>query len=163
MLQNLDISETLIQLGVFIRDDHNVQEFIEKQFGKPLKIFVGDFTRKTLPVVADCPYIALTDFKKKEGQHVEFCEYRATAYIGVSADETFVEEHGILMLDVYDVGAKFMTLIETIFNDKDKRNRPLAKCETEGPYPLDAKHWAGKMELTWRIYQTLGTNYQEEL
>lgn len=163
MLQNLDISDSLIKLGAFIRDDHAVQEFMEEQFGKDLKIFVGDFTRKTIPVVADCPYIALTDFKKKEGQNIEFCEYRVTAFIGVSADETFVEEHGILMPDVYDVGAKFMTLIETIFNDKNKRYRPLSKCDTEGPYPLDAKHWVGKMELTWRIYQTLGTNYQEEI
>ena len=32
-----------------------------------------------------------------------------------------------------------------------------------GPYPLDVKHWVGKMDLTWRIYQTLGTIYQEEL
>lgn len=163
MLQNLDISETLIRLGAFIRDDNDIQEFAEEHFGKALKIFVGDFSRKVIPVVTDCPYIVLTDFKKKEGQHIEFCEYRLTAFIGVSADETFVDEHGVLMPDVYDVGAKFMTLIETIFNDENKRNRPLARCDTEGPYPLDTKHWVGRMELTWRIYQTLGTDYQEEL
>ncbi len=163
MLQNLDISDTLIKLGVFIRNDRAVQEFVEQHFGQSLTVYAGDFTRKIIPTVANCPYVALTDFKKKEGQNIEFCDYTLTAYIGVAADETFVEDHGILMPDVYDVGAKFMTLIETIFNDREKRDRPLARCQTEGPYPLDAKHWVGKMELTWRIYQTLGTTYQEEL
>ena len=163
MLQNLDISDTLIKLGAFIRDDKDVMEFIEKNFDRQLKLYAGDFTRKIIPTISDCPYVALTDFRKKEGQNIEFCDYQVTAYIGVAADEAFIEEHGVLMPDVYDVGAKFMTLIEAIFNDKNKRCRPLSRCETEGPYPLDAKHWVGKMELTWRIYQTLGTNYQEEL
>ena len=200
MLQNLDISDTLIELGKFLKNDSAIQEFCEDNFSQELKVFVGDFTRKTIPSVKDCPYIVLTDFKKKEGQNIEFCSYGVTAYIGVSAnEETFVdvdeeeteetsdetddtaeeetsdetnetnvteeteEAPSVYMLDVYDVGAKFMTLIETVFNDKTKRNRPLSRCDTDGPYPLDTKHWIGRMDLVWRIYQTLGTTYQEEL
>ena len=163
MLQNLDISDTLVNLGLFIKNDRDIQEFCSQHFDNELSIYVGDFTRKTIPSAADCPYIVITDFKKKEGQNIEFCDYYATAYIGVTSDESVVDVDGILMPDVYDVGAKFMTLIEAIFNDKTKRNRPLSRCETDGPYPLDVKHWVGKMELTWRIYQTLGTTYQEEL
>ena len=164
MLQNLDISDTLISLGTFLKNDPAIQEFCESHFSDELTIYVGDFTRKTIPTVKDCPYIVLTDFKKKEGQNIEFCSYGVTAFVGVSADdEVFVEVDGVIMPDVYDVGAKFMTLIEAVFNDKAKRYRPLSRCETDGPYPLDVKHWVGKMELTWRIYQTLGTTYQEEL
>ena len=163
MLQNLDISDTLLSLGAFIKNDTEVQEFCEQHFDNELSIYVGDFARKTIPSAADCPYIVITDFKKKEGQNIEFCDYYATAYIGVTSDESVVDVDGVLMPDVYDVGAKFMTLLETIFNDKAKRNRPLSRCETDGPYPLDVRHWVGKMELTWRIYQTLGTTYQEEL
>jgi len=164
-LQNLDISDTLIALGSFIKEDSAVQDFVTDSFetGTELKVYVGDFTRKTIPTAADCPYIAITDFRKKEGQNIEFCDYRATLYVGVASDDTFVEDDDVLMPDVYDLGAKFMTLLETIFNDKTKRNRPLSRCETDGPYPLDTKHWVGRMELTWRIYQTLGTDYQEEL
>ena len=193
MLQNLDISDTLVNLGRFILNDTDIQEFCSENFTEDLSVYVGDFTRKTIPNATDCPYIVLTDFKKKEGQNIEFCEYYVTAFVGMSTDvlveettdetddtentesetteteeteeteETVVEEDGVVMLDIYDVGAKFMTLIESIFNDKNKRNRPLSRCETDGPYPLDVKHWVGKMELTWRIYQTLGTTYQEEL
>lgn len=204
-LQNLDISDTLIELGKFLKNDSEITEFCEENFSQELKVYVGDFTRKTIPTVKDCPYIVLTDFRKKEGQNIEFCNYGVTAFIGVSADEeTFVDVDepdepddptddtddnsdnptddtdsgettdddtpddteplpSVLMLDVFDVGCKFMTLIEDVFNDKAKRNRPLSRCETDGMYPLDSKHWVGKMELTWRIYQTLGTTYQEEL
>ena len=207
MLQNLDISNTLVALGEFIKNDTDIQSFCEENFTEDLSVYVGDFTRKTIPTAANCPYIVLTDFKKKEGQNIEFCEYHTTAFVGVSVDvltedettseneetentetenaenententddttddtndtnnetDVVVDEDGVLMLDIFDVGAKFMTLIETIFNDKTKRNRPLSRCETDGPYPIDTKHWVGKMELTWRIYQTLGTSYQEEL
>ena len=164
MLQNLDISDTLISLGVFLKNDLLVQDFCDEHFAKGLRVFVGDFTRKTIPNVADCPYIVLTDFKKKEGQNIEFCEYSVTAFVGISADdESVIDADGVTMMDVYDVGAKFMTLLEKIFNDKRKRNRPLSRCDTDGPYPLDVKHWVGKMDMTWRIYQTLGTTYQEEL
>lgn len=163
-LQNLDISDTLLAIGNFVKNDAAVQEFCENHFENELKIFVGDFARKNIPVAADCPYIVFTDFRKKEGQNIEFCDYYATAFIGVSADDTsYVDVDGVLMPDIFDVGAKFMSLIETIFNDKTKRNRPLSKCETSGPYPLDVRHWVGEMRLTWRIYQTLGTTYQEEL
>ena len=163
MLQNLDVSDTLLSLGEFIKNDNLIKEFCEQHFDNELSIYVGDFTRKTIPSSGDCPYIVLTDFTKKEGQNIEFAEYKTTAFIGVTSDESVVDVDGILMPDVYDVGAKFMVLLETIFNDKEKRNRPLSRCETSGPYPLDVKHWVGKMELTWRIYQTLGTTYQEEL
>ena len=164
MLQNLDISDTLIQLGKFLKEDADIQEFCNEHFSQELKVFVGDFTRKTIPTVKECPYIVLTDFKKKEGQNIEFCSYGVTAFIGISADETYVDVDGELyMLDVYDVGAKFMTLIEAVFNDKNKRYRPLSRCDTDGPYPLDTRHWVGHMGLVWRIYQTLGTTYQEEL
>ena len=162
-LQNLDISDTLISLGNFLKNDAAIQEFCEDHFDEPLKIYVGDFVRKTIPSSADCPYIVLTDFKKKEGQNIEFCEYLVVLLVGLTSDEALIEVDDLLMLDVYDVGAKFMTLIEDVFNDKTKRNRPLSRCETDGPYPLDVKHWVGKMDLTWRIYQTLGTTYQEEL
>ena len=162
-LQNLDISDTLLSLGAFIKNDEAVQEFCGQNFDNELSVYVGDFARKTIPSAADCPYIVITDFKKKEGQNIEFCDYYATAYIGVTSDESVVDVDGVLMPEVYDVGAKFMTLLESIFNDKTKRNRPLSRCETDGPYPLDVRHWVGKMELTWRIYQTLGTTYQEEL
>ena len=162
-LQNLDISDTLISLGNFLKNDAAIQEFCEDHFDEPLKIYVGDFVRKTIPSSADCPYIVLTDFKKKEGQNIEFCEYRVVLLVGLTSDEALIEVDDLLMLDVYDVGAKFMTLIEDVFNAKTKRNRPLSRCETDGPYPLDVKHWVGKMDLTWRIYQTLGTTYQEEL
>lgn len=163
MLQNLDISDTLLSLGTFLKNDAAIQEFCSQHFDNELAIYVGDFTRKTIPSSGNCPYIVLTDFKKREGQNIEFCDYYATAFIGVSSDESVVDVDGIMMPDVYDVGAKFMTLIEAVFNDKTKRNRPLSKCSTDGPYPLDVKHWVGKMELAWRIYQTLGTTYQEEL
>lgn len=195
MLQNLDISDTLIELGKFLKNDSDIQTFCEENFSQELKVFVGDFTRKTIPSVKDCPYIVITDFKKKEGQNIEFCSYGATLFVGVSAnEETFVdvdeeetnetsdetndntEEEtneteetsdetapSVYMLDVYDVAAKFMTLIENVFNDKNKRYRPLSRCDTDGPYPLDTKHWTGRMDLVWRIYQTLGTTYQEEL
>ena len=163
MLQNLDISDTLLALGSFIKNDNLIQEFCNQHFDNELSVYVGDFARKTIPSAADCPYIVITDFKKKEGQNIEFCDYYATVYIGVTSDESVVDVDGVLMPDVYDVGAKFMTLLETIFNDKNKRNRPLSRCETDGPYPLDVRHWVGRMELTWRIYQTLGTTYQEEL
>ena len=175
MLQNLDISDTLVSLGTFLKNDPLVQGFCDENFTSALSIYVGDFTRKSIPTAANCPYIVLTDFQKKEGQNIEFCGYRCTAFIGLSTDalltedeneddeETVVDEDGILMLDIFDVGAKFMTLIEAVFNDKTKRNRPLSRCNTDGPYPLDTKHWIGRMELTWRIYQTLGTTYQEEL
>ena len=168
MLQNLDISNTLIELGNFLKGDSAIQEFCDDNFSQELKVYVGDFTRKTIPSVKDCPYIVITDFKKKEGQNIEFCSYGATLFVGVSAnEETFVElENGqddVYLLDVYDVTAKFMTLIENVFNDKTKRNRPLSRCDTDGPYPLDTRHWTGRMDLVWRIYQTLGTTYQEEL
>ena len=163
MLQNLDVSDTLLSLGEFIKNDNLIQEFCEQHFGNELSIYVGDFTRKTIPSAADCPYIVFTDFTKKEGQNIEFAEYKTTAFIGVTSDESVVVVDGILMPDVFDVGAKFMTLIETVFNDKEKRNRPLSRVDTSGPYPLDVRHWVGKMDLTWRIYQTLGTTYQEEL
>lgn len=162
-LQNLDISDTLISLGDFLKKDADIQEFCGEHFVEPLKVYVGDFVRKTIPTSADCPYIVLTDFKKKEGQNIDFCEYNVVLLVGVSSDESMVEVDSVLMLDVYDVGAKFMTLIESVFNDKTKRYRPLSRCDTDGPYPLDVKHWVGKMDLTWRIYQTLGTTYQEEL
>ena len=162
-LQNLDISDTLISLGNFLKSDAAIQEFCEDHFNESPKIYVGDFARKTIPTSADCPYIVITDFVKKEGQNIEFCDYKAVLFVGLSSDETLVSVDDILMLDVYDLGAKFMTLIEDVFNDKTKRNRPLSRCETSGPYPLDVKHWVGRMDLTWRIYQTLGTTYQEEL
>ena len=162
-LQNLDISDTLISLGNFLKEDEAIQEFCEDHFDESLKVYVGDFVRKTIPTSADCPYIVLTDFKKKEGQNIEFCEYQVVLLVGLTSDEALVNVEDVLMLDVYDVGAKFMTLIEDVFNDKTKRNRPLSRCETDGPYPLDVKHWVGRMNLTWRIYQTLGTTYQEEL
>ena len=163
MLQNLDISDTLISLGRFLKNDSAIQEFCDDHFTQELSVYVVDLTRKTILTVNECPYIVLTDFHKKEGQNIEFCEYNVTAFIGISADESLVDEDGVSMLDVFDVGAKFMTLIETVFNDKTKRNRPLSRCETDGPSPLDVKHWFGRMELTWRIYQTLGPTYQEEL
>lgn len=162
-LQNLDISDTLISLGNFLKNDSAIQEFCGDHFNESLKIYVGDFARKTIPTAADCPYIVITDFAKKEGQNIEFCDYKAVLFVGLSSDETLVSVDDVLMLDVYDLGAKFMTLIEDVFNDKAKRNRPLSRCETVGPYPLDVKHWVGRMDLTWRIYQTLGTTYQEEL
>ena len=163
MLQNLDISDTLIGLGNFLKNDSAIDAFCNDNFSQELKIYVGDFTRKTIPTVADCPYIVLTDFRKKEGQNIEFAEYKVTAFIGVSADESVVDVEGIEMMDAYDVCAKFMTLLETVFNDKTKRNRPLSRVDTDGPYPLDTKDWTGRLDLTWRIYQTLGTTYQEEL
>ena len=67
-LQNLDISETLISLGNFLQNDSAIQDFCMDHFGEPIKVYVGDFVRKTIPTSADCPYIVLTDFKKKEGQ-----------------------------------------------------------------------------------------------
>ena len=188
MLQNLDISDTLLSLGIFIKKDEAIKEFCTQNFTKDLSVYVGDFTRQTIPSVADSPYIVLTDFSKKEGQNIDFCEYHVTAIVGLSVDvladymwtnatdtrwtgaeycewgsPPYISHENVLMLDVFDVGAKFMTLLESIFNDKTKRYRPLSRCETTGPQPLDAKHWFGMMELTWRIYQTLGLTYQEEL
>lgn len=164
-LQNLDISETLIQLGVFIKKHESVREFCYEHFGKELTVFVGDFTRKNVPDIKNCPYIVLTDFKKKEGQDVDFCAYEVKLFIGAK-DETEVRvetEDGIIIQDIYDLIAKFENLLQAIFNDPKKRNRPLSRCEVKDPVPLDAEHWIGIMELTWRIYQTLGTSYQEEL
>ena len=163
MLQNLDVSDTLIALGQFVKNDTAVDEFVSEHFSGDLKVVVGNVTRQIAPTVEDCPYIVFTNFRKKEGQNIDFCEYACDVWIGLTADNSVVDEDGIEMLEVYDTGSKFMHLIEDIFNDKTKRNRPLSRCETAGPYALDAKHWVGSMDLTWRIYQTMGPTYQEEL
>lgn len=67
-LQNLDISDTLLSIGNFVKNDAAVQEFCDSHFDNELKVFVGDFARKNIPVAADCPYIVFTDFRKKRGR-----------------------------------------------------------------------------------------------
>jgi hypothetical protein len=165
-LQNLDISETLLNLGVYLKTNKNINDFCRTQFTKELKVYAGDFLRKDIPEVKDCPYIVLTDFKKKEGQNIEFCEYKVTVFLGVGSDKLeYVEEQGVIIPDIYDVGAKLMTLIEQEFNNPEERNRPISRIDTSGLYPLNpaGTHWVGRMDIAFRIYQTLGTTYQEEL
>lgn len=162
-LQNLDISDTLLALGRDLLQNQNIINFCQTNFNKALRVFVGDFIREQIPTVGDCPYIVLTDFKKKEGQNIEFCEYNVTAFVGVAMNNPdYAEQDGVVIADIFDVGAKLMTLIEEELNSPT-RNRPLSKVNTDGPFPIVPKHWVGKMDLSFRIYQTLGTDYQEEL
>lgn len=164
-MQNLDISDSLLKLGKYIKQNENIVEFCHDHMNKDLKVFVGDLLRRDIPAVNDCPYVVITDWFKKEGQNVEFCAYRATMYIGVATDELYyAEQDGVIIPDIYDVGAKLMTLIEQELNS-EQRNRPLAICEVDSPVPItaDGRHWQGRMKIELRIYQAMGSCYQEEL
>lgn len=165
-LQNLDVSDSLIKLGVYLKTSERIKAFCKDQFGKEISIYAGDFLRKDIPDERKTPYIVMTDFRKKEGQNIEFCDYEITFFVGVSCKKVeWIEESGIIMPDVFDVGAKLMTLIEDDLNDETKRERPISKVIAHAPYPINptGTHWVGDMVVTFRIYQTMGTNYQEDL
>lgn len=166
MMQNLDISDGLIRLGKKLKNDKDISDFCREQFGKTVTVFVGDTLRSQEPTLNRTPYIVITDFRKQEGQDIEFCPYSFTIYVGVGGEksELVEDENGLLMPDLFDVGAKFMTLIEDVLNDPSKNLRPCSKVNTAGPFALDpaGKHWLGKMEIVKRVYQHLGTSYQED-
>lgn len=166
MMQNLDISDALIRLGKKLSKDSDIADFCNEQFKKAVTVFVGDTLRSQEPTFDKTPYIVITDFQKQEGQNVEFCSYSFTIYVGVGGEksELVEDENGLLMPDLFDVGAKFMTLIEAVLNDPKKNLRPCSKVNTAGPFPLDpaGRHWLGKMQISKRIYQHVGTSYQED-
>lgn len=153
-------------MGVYLKTSERLIAFCKDQFNKEFKVYAGDFVRKDIPDERDTPYIVMTDFRKREGQNIQFCDYDITFFVGVSCKEmTWIEEDGVLMPDIYDVGAKFMTLIEDELNNPHRRERPISQVIAHAPYPINptGTHWVGDMTVTFRIYQTLGTKYQEDL
>ena len=166
-LQNLSIKDAMISIGALLKTDEEICAFCSDRFSKDYpKVMIGDMTRKDIPDVQDTPYIVVTDFKKQEGQNIEFCPYEFVIWVGVAREKsavTVVED--VEMIDTYGDCADLMTLVEKVLNDPKKNNRPCSKINTIGPYPLDpsGQHWVGKMSVNKRIYQTLGTSYQEEL
>lgn len=166
-LQNLDITSTMLHIGVQLKTDKRIIAFCKERFpGKELHVLVGDITRKYIPTYNETPYIIVTDFSKQEGQNIEFCPYEFTLWVGVGKEEPeFIEADGVKIMDAFKDCADFMTIIEDVFNDAEINNRPCAKVNTNGPFPIDpaGRHWAGKIKVNKRIYQTLGGNYTEEL
>lgn len=167
-MQNTDISDSVLRLAKFIKNDADVVQFCADNFpDKTLTVYAGDMLRRDIPSDSECPYVVLTDFQiEKEGQNIESCDYSFSLYVGVSTDKMeYVEEDGVLMPDVYDVCAKFMTLLKEIFNDPAKRPRPISKVSSRGPFPVSPSggHWVGILDITLRIYQAIGTSYNEEL
>lgn len=165
-LQNLSIKDAIVSVGTLLKTDEEIRAFCTKYGRAYPKVMVGDMTRKDIPDVKDTPYIVITDFRKQEGQNIEFCPYEFTIWVGVAREKPkTIEENGVEMLDVYGECADLVTLIEKVLNDPLKNNRPCSKVNTIGPYPLDpsGQHWVGKLSVNKRIYQTLGTDYQELL
>lgn len=166
-LQNLDISDSLLELGRYLKHNKEIDDFCITQCNKHLKVYIGDFLRKDIPTAEDTPYIVLTDFRKLEGQNVEFCTYSLDLYVGIGSNNivTVELEEDITMPDLYDLTVKLMNLLQKVINDKEYRNRPISRIRTSGAYPISSlgNHWVGKLEIEWRIYQTLGTQYTEEL
>ncbi len=167
MLQNIDISDAQLTVGDYLAADSNIKDFCQTNFGKPPTIYTGEFLRKHLPAAADCPYIVIYGFTKREGLNVQYCRYRCTIAVGVSGKPNagFVEnDTGVKILDAYDVCAKLMTLIQQELNKRMNGTRPLAICESEGPGPItpNGDHWAGVLKCQWHIYQTIGTSTVEK-
>lgn len=166
-LQNLSIKDAMVSIGALLKMDEEICGFCNDRFSKASpKVMIGDMTRKDIPESKDTPYIVVTDFKKQEGQNIEFCPYEFTVWVGVAREKSaIVTDDDIEMIDTYGDCADFMTLIEKALNNPKKNNRPCSKINTTGPYPLDpsGQHWVGKLAVNKRIYQTLGTSYQEEL
>lgn len=167
-LQNLSIKDAIVSIGVLLKTDAEIRAFCTTRFNKPYpKVMVGDMTRRDIPDGRDAPYIVITDFQKQEGQNIEFCQYEFTIWVGVSADENQISDdyEDVEILDLYACCADLMTLIEKVLNDPRNNNRPCSKVNTSGPFPIDpaGNHWVGKLKVNKRIYQTLGTKYQEDL
>ena len=166
-LQNLSIYNAMISIGTLLKTDTEVSAFCKERFDVEYpKVMVGDMTRRDIPGVAETPYIVVTDFTKQEGQNIEFCPYEFTIWVGVAKEDNAIQTvDGVEVIDGYKDCADLMTLIEGVLNEPLKNNRPCSKVNTNGPFPIDpaGKHWVGKMTVNKRIYQTLGTSYQEEL
>ena len=166
-LQNLSIYDAMISIGTLLKTDIEISTFCKERFDVEYpKVMVGDMTRRDIPGVAETPYIVVTDFTKQEGQNIEFCPYEFTIWVGVAKEVNTIQTvDGVEVIDGYKDCADLMTLIEGVLNEPLKNNRPCSKVNTNGPFPIDpaGKHWVGKMTVNKRIYQTLGTSYQEEL
>ena len=65
---------------------------------------------------------------------------------------------------MYDVCAKFMTLIQKVLNERNNYNRPIATIDTNGAFPVMGTHWAGRMVIKLAIEPTIGRqNYKETI
>jgi hypothetical protein len=166
MIQNTDIADAQLRIADYLLTDTNIIDFCNTQFGKAPTVYAMDMRRKFIPTVKDCPYIVVYNFKKLEGMHVDFARYTATIVIGVSGDsnkELAKDDKGVIFDDTSDVCAKFMTLVQGVLNNYNDKTRPLSRCESNGPGPVetDGSHWVGFLNVQWRIFQTLGTNTEE--
>lgn len=160
-MQNVDGADGLLSIAKYLKDDGAIIDFCKYQFDKELTVAVGDLPRLKIPTVKETPYIVLTDFAKKEGLNIEFNNYKFNLYVGVGSDKVeYVDDNGILIPDLYDVGSHFMTLIQDELNKRRNYDRPISSLITDGPYPVDpaGKHWAGRMTINLRINTTIGGN-----
>ena len=166
MLNNIDISNAMIDIGNYLKDNPNIKAFCQEQFGKELTVIVGATLRRQLPGHDKTPYVHFYNFDKREGVDVEWCRYRGNILVGVGtgANNDFVEDGGVYILDAYDVTTKLMNLIIKELNDYKEKSRPLSTVETEGPDPIEADGsvWAGFLNCTWRVYQSMGRAVNEE-
>lgn len=132
---------------------------------REITVYAGGFLSRDLPTGEDCPYIAITDFRKKEGQDVNFCNYSARIFVGVETPDLSYETlDGVEIPNAYSNCSGLMDVVIKELNST-KRPRPLSKAETQGPWPIsaDGTHWEGMIDIDLRIYQTLGQDYTEEL
>ena len=161
MIQNTNLSDAQLKIADYLKTDANIKSFCNEQFNKEVKVYAMDMLRKRIPTAKDAPYIVVFDFAKLEGLHVEFARYTATIVVGVSGDSNkslATTESGVLFDDTADVCGNFMTLVQQELNVYKNKSRPLARCETSGPGPIEAdgSHFAGFLKVQWRIYPTLG-------
>ena len=165
MIQNLDISETVLSICNYLASNSEIASFCQENFQKGVKVIAGEVTRNKIPKKGDAPYIVLYDFKKKEGNNIEWAGYTCVISIGISAqkDEEYIGiNNNVYILDAYDVLSKFMNLIEEVLIKRE--GDPIATCNSMGPYPEspDGTHWVGFLEAGWRIYQAMGGNLYRE-
>lgn len=165
-IQNENLMEIALKIGGFLKNNYNIKEFVQEQFKAEINVFVGEMLHSQIPIAENTPYIALYDFRKKEGIHIEYCTYSCKIEIGVGKGvrNDFVEdENGVLFLDAYDVSQQFSQLVISEINNRNDKNRPLAIVETRGAFPIepDGSHWVISLECSWRVYQTMGFNIEE--
>lgn len=165
-IQNANLMEIALNIGDFIKNNDNINEFVREQFDKELTVAVGEMLQSQIPVTENTPYIVLFDWDKKEGIHVEYCTYSCVIAIGVGKGvrNDFVEDkNGVLFLDAYDVSQQFTQLVISEINNRNDKQRPLSVVATKGTYPIepDGSHWRTFVECTWRVYQTMGFNQEE--
>lgn len=167
MITNIDLNDAALKVAEYLKNDPVIKDFVYEQFdADEIKVYVGDMLRVQVPRAEDTPYLALFDWKKREGIDVEFCKYECTIAVGVGngARPEFVEsEGGVLLLDAYDVASKFAHLVIDAINRRKNGDRPLSSVEMDGPVVIDAdgSHWGVLLNCTWRVYQTMGFEQEE--